>query len=681
MNLIKKSTKSKETAKKIIHRRMLYAAGLGLIPIPIVDAAVILSTQILMLKDIAEIYRIPFKGQAAKSMIGALVGSLGTAGIIKIIPGLGSLVGGAAMSITGGASTYAVGKIFTLHFEQGGTLLDFDPIKSRKHFEQAYREGEIRSAAIQEANKGKLSQVFQANNNADFKLSEDKSIGVEKMSEREFYITTLKKLKRKKALKAKKRRKARFRKLISRGLFYGVLIALFNLFYSKYLAPRFNLSKDALQSNEIELFLKENEAKQIKLDPFKQLDSLIQVQITSFSPVSTEGVISQYIQNPNSSYPKRYALNAVRFTGTSEKLSSGAKEQLMNIGLLLKKYPDLLVNIYGHTGSKGPVFNRQRIGRDRARVLKEVFVEQGIPSYRITGNYIEKQQGTSEGYWGAEVVLYVATIESVVEVAPPSLSIKENIFTSFAKTKKEAPKIEEESKIEEKPKTKEEPKIEEAPVFVDSSISQLEADTQQEAGISEITPQVVDTQQEATIPETIPQIIDTIEEEKTIVPSPQEPKIEAVPDPPKPAPEETKPKPERKIVTIEGVMQQYIESPNPKYPKIFSLPAITFKGESTNINEKGIAQLNKIAVLMKKNAKIQVKINGHAAGKTRVNTQEEKNQFLLKWQGIGQKRARVIKKSLRDQGIANKRIKTGFTLKNQGEDTRFWGADLVIEHN
>jgi hypothetical protein len=46
------------------------------------------------------------------------------------------------MSIIGGASTYALGKVFIQHFESGGTFLDFDPEKVKEHFATLYKEGE-----------------------------------------------------------------------------------------------------------------------------------------------------------------------------------------------------------------------------------------------------------------------------------------------------------------------------------------------------------------------------------------------------------------------------------------------------------------------------------------------------------------------------------------------------------
>jgi len=139
--------------------------------------------------------------------------------------------------------------------------------------------------------------------------------------------------------------------------------------------------------------------------------------------------------------------------------------------------------------------------------------------------------------------------------------------------------------------------------------------------------------------------------------------------------------PKIKDTLVKESVNHYIESSNPKYPKVFPLINVRFKGESTAIDDKGKAQLKNIAELLQNHPNMRITVNGDAAGKTTVSSEDEKNQFLVKWQGIGQKRGRTIKKFLHDQGIANKRIKTGFRLQSKAADTAIWGADLVIESN
>lgn len=65
-----------------------------------------------------------------------MVGSM-----LKLIPGVGSLLGGTSMAVLGSASTYAVGKVFQQHFEEGGTLENFNPQQARQQFEAELEKG------------------------------------------------------------------------------------------------------------------------------------------------------------------------------------------------------------------------------------------------------------------------------------------------------------------------------------------------------------------------------------------------------------------------------------------------------------------------------------------------------------------------------------------------------------
>lgn len=164
MLTIEQTAERKEAAQKIIRRHMLFSAGLGFIPFPIIDAAAILGNQVLMINDISDLYRVPFKKHLVKSFIGSLVSNLGTIGFVKFIPGLGSFLGGATVSAGATAATYALGKIFVQHFDQGGTLLNFDPVKSRKYFQQLHEEGKAAAESLEEEKKGSTSKPLVAQN-------------------------------------------------------------------------------------------------------------------------------------------------------------------------------------------------------------------------------------------------------------------------------------------------------------------------------------------------------------------------------------------------------------------------------------------------------------------------------------------------------------------------------------
>jgi uncharacterized protein (DUF697 family) len=151
--VLKSTEELKQEADRITKRRTLYAAGAGLLPFPVIDAAILLGIQITMIRSISKLYNVEFKENLVKSIIGSLVGSIGTAGVMKAIPGLGTILGSLTTSATAAAATYALGKVFTHHFDQGGTLLDFDPVKSREYFEKEFEAGRIFVSDVTEVEK------------------------------------------------------------------------------------------------------------------------------------------------------------------------------------------------------------------------------------------------------------------------------------------------------------------------------------------------------------------------------------------------------------------------------------------------------------------------------------------------------------------------------------------------
>ncbi len=152
--ILKSTEELKIAAHKIVQRRTLYAAGAGLLPFPIVDAALLLGIEITMIRSISNLYKVEFKESIVKSIIGSLVGTIGTVSVVKAIPGFGTIIGGLTASVSGAAATYALGRVFTQHFDQGGTLLDFDPVKSREYFEKEFEEGRMFVSDVSEVETG-----------------------------------------------------------------------------------------------------------------------------------------------------------------------------------------------------------------------------------------------------------------------------------------------------------------------------------------------------------------------------------------------------------------------------------------------------------------------------------------------------------------------------------------------
>lgn len=182
--LIMAENKSKkETIDSIIRNHMVWSMGAGLIPVPIADFFAVSAIQLDMIRQIAKVHDIDFSEQAGKASITALTGSglarLG-ARAVKFIPGVGSILGGITMSALSGASTYALGEVFSKHFETGGTFLDFDVDRVKKFYDEKFEKGkdiakEITQEEVELSKQG-VKKDFDVEEFATDTLSEDTDI-------------------------------------------------------------------------------------------------------------------------------------------------------------------------------------------------------------------------------------------------------------------------------------------------------------------------------------------------------------------------------------------------------------------------------------------------------------------------------------------------------------------------
>lgn len=133
-------------AQSIVHRNVVWALGIGLVPLPIVDFIGVTGVQLKMLRELSQLYDVSFSEQLAKKIIVSLAAGLGSAGIgaalavslFKFVPVVGLTVGPLSLPILGGAFTLTVGRVFVAHFESGGTILDFNPKTIREHFRKEF---------------------------------------------------------------------------------------------------------------------------------------------------------------------------------------------------------------------------------------------------------------------------------------------------------------------------------------------------------------------------------------------------------------------------------------------------------------------------------------------------------------------------------------------------------------
>ena len=143
-----------DVADKVIRNYALGSIVPSLIPVPMLDLVGVTAIQLKMLHSLSRTYDVPFKEEAGRSALAALIGgtaSLGTSRIVssavKAIPFVGQITAAVTMPVINGGSTYAIGKVFKQHFESGGTFLTFDAAKVRAYFEEQLKAGKAVVAA------------------------------------------------------------------------------------------------------------------------------------------------------------------------------------------------------------------------------------------------------------------------------------------------------------------------------------------------------------------------------------------------------------------------------------------------------------------------------------------------------------------------------------------------------
>lgn len=131
-----------DQADVIIQRNVIWALGVGLVPIPIFEFVAMEVIQVKMLNELGKLYELDLSEDLGKKVAGSLfsaIWSVGAGAVLgysfaRFIPVVGQVLGTMAMPLLAAASTRALGKTFVMHFESGGSLLDFEPQKVRSYF-------------------------------------------------------------------------------------------------------------------------------------------------------------------------------------------------------------------------------------------------------------------------------------------------------------------------------------------------------------------------------------------------------------------------------------------------------------------------------------------------------------------------------------------------------------------
>lgn len=115
-------------AHKIVSRHKNYAAMGGLVPLPVANIGAVTAINLRMVKQLSELYQVPFERDRTRSLIVGLIGGAVPTGVgvatsstlMWIMPG-GVLLGLGAAAMTAGALTRGIGLVFIESFERGAS--------------------------------------------------------------------------------------------------------------------------------------------------------------------------------------------------------------------------------------------------------------------------------------------------------------------------------------------------------------------------------------------------------------------------------------------------------------------------------------------------------------------------------------------------------------------------------
>ncbi|MCC6723873.1 MAG: DUF697 domain-containing protein [Saprospiraceae bacterium] len=132
-------------AETVVRNHVMFSMGAGAIPVPVADVLAVSASQLDMIRQLCKVYDVDFSETQGKAIVSSLTTStlarIGARSLLKFVPVVGPIIGGVVNAAMAGASTYALGQVFKAHFNTGGTILDFDPDRLKKMYNEQFEKG------------------------------------------------------------------------------------------------------------------------------------------------------------------------------------------------------------------------------------------------------------------------------------------------------------------------------------------------------------------------------------------------------------------------------------------------------------------------------------------------------------------------------------------------------------
>lgn len=172
-----KNDKTKH-ADTVVRNHILWSMGVGFLP-PVADVIAASAVQLDMIRQLCRVYDVEFSETSGKAIVSSLTSStlarLGASTLIprlvKLIPVVGNIIGGITIGIFNGASTYALGEVFKKHFQSGGTILDFDPERFKKMYNEKFEKGKKVAEQLQKEHDAKAAAAKKQDKSTEVKVT------------------------------------------------------------------------------------------------------------------------------------------------------------------------------------------------------------------------------------------------------------------------------------------------------------------------------------------------------------------------------------------------------------------------------------------------------------------------------------------------------------------------------
>lgn len=137
-----------ETAEveKAIRTSVYASMGVGIVPLPLFNVAAATASNLNLARKLSNLYGVEFKEGAAKKVIAAVIGaSAGTLAtplvesVVGLVPVIGWPLVIGTKPVLNGMTTYAIGRMFVTHFENGGSFLGANLDAMKENFKAAFK--------------------------------------------------------------------------------------------------------------------------------------------------------------------------------------------------------------------------------------------------------------------------------------------------------------------------------------------------------------------------------------------------------------------------------------------------------------------------------------------------------------------------------------------------------------